>query len=64
MLDFNKPKPLKCKYELKHKILRALELAEDTLDYCQGDSWERECTKDDREKFAELLVQIRCDLLG
>ena len=36
------------------EIYEALETAESVMDYCAGDAWERECTKEDRDKFAEL----------
>lgn len=40
------------------KALRALKLAIDIMDYCQGDKWERECTKEDREKFDKLHDEL------
>ncbi len=41
------------------KALKALELAESIMDYCQGDSWERECTAEDRKRFAQLVMEVK-----
>jgi thiamine pyrophosphate-dependent acetolactate synthase large subunit-like protein len=40
------------------KAMQALRLANDVMSYCQGDAWERECTKDAREKFDKLYTQL------
>ena len=47
----------------KEKILRALELADSIMDYCGGDAWERECTKDDRNEFGKLYEEIKKELI-
>ena len=36
--------------------LKALELADGIMDYCGGDSWERECTADDRKEYQRLYA--------
>ncbi len=38
--------------------LEALELAVGIIEYCQGDAWERDCTKNDRQKFQELYDKL------
>lgn len=40
------------------KAKQALELAASIMDYCGGDAWERECTKEDRDKFDKLYKEI------
>jgi hypothetical protein len=47
---------------LNEKILRALRLADEVMGYCQGDSWERECTKDDRAEFDKLYEEIEKEI--
>jgi hypothetical protein len=41
------------------KILRALELADSIMEYCGGDAWERECTRDDRNEFSKLYEELK-----
>lgn len=36
----------------------AMKLADDVMEYCQGDAWERECTADAREAFARKYIII------
>ena len=43
---------------MNEKEREALTLARSIIDYCQGDAWERECTKDDRERFDELYNEF------
>ncbi len=53
---------LPAQLSLNARVLKALQLAEDTMDYCGGDAWERECTADDRAEFSKLLEDIRKEL--
>ena len=43
---------------MKQKMLKALELANNIMDFCPGDKWERECTAADREQFEKLYNEI------
>lgn len=38
--------------------LRALKLANETMSYCQGDSWEQEGTRGARNAFNDLFERI------
>jgi len=38
---------------------KTLELAASIMGYCGGDSWERECTQEDRGTFAKLHESIK-----
>ena len=44
---------------MKEKILKALKLAEEIMEYCAGDEWERQATKKDREEFDILYFEIK-----
>jgi len=50
------------KDDINKKILRALELADSIMDYCGGDAWERECTKNDRNEFNTLYEELLLEL--
>jgi len=39
---------------MNEEIKEALELANEIMEYCQGDAWERECTEKDRSRFQEI----------
>ena len=41
------------------KALTALDIAKSVMDYCGGDDWERDCTRDERQRFDTLLSEIR-----
>lgn len=43
---------------MNEKIKEALTLAKTIIDYCPGDSWERECTEKDRKRFDELYDEF------
>lgn len=45
--------------ELLRKALGAIEIAEEVMDYCSSDHWERKCTESNREKFNFLTNEIR-----
>ena len=55
---FAPTKLIECYTELESKMLRALELADGIMDYCAGDSWERECTAEARKEYLELYEEI------
>jgi hypothetical protein len=38
--------------------LEALQLADGVMAYCGGDAWERECTADDRGRFATIYAKL------
>lgn len=40
------------------KLIEAIVLAKEIIDYCGGDSWERECTSQSRNKFYEIYSDI------
>jgi len=40
------------------KALRAMRLANDIMDYCGADAWEREATKKDRDQFDKIYVEL------
>lgn len=48
--------------DLQKRMWEALQIAEGVMDYCAGDSWEREATADDRTKFAEAMQAFRKEL--
>lgn len=41
------------------EFIRAIILASRVMDYCGGDKWERECTKEDRSKFDVIETAMR-----
>lgn len=46
-----------CKKKLS-KAMEAIELADSIMAYAAGDAWERECTKEDRDKFRKLYEEL------
>lgn len=40
------------------KMIEALHLARSIMDYCLGDSWERECTASDRQAFDKIYDEL------
>lgn len=45
-------------YDACEKALRALYLAAEIMDYCGGDAWERECTKEERTEWKALYEAL------
>lgn len=41
------------------ELIKTLNLAGEVMDYCAGDSWERECTKDMREKVFGIIRKYK-----
>ena len=56
---FNPTETMWCYTDLETKMLRAIELADNIMDYCHGDTWERECTADDRKEYLALCEEIQ-----
>jgi hypothetical protein len=48
-------KLLRAKFRL---ALKALRIADSVMEYCGGDKWERECTKDERAKFYKIYEKL------
>jgi predicted restriction endonuclease len=40
------------------KLIEAIEIAKDIIDYCPGDAWERECTQEARDRFQEIYEEL------
>jgi hypothetical protein len=40
------------------KLIEAIEIAKDIIDYCGGDAWERECTQEARDRFQEIYEEL------
>lgn len=47
----------KMRHDLR-RAKRALVMADSIMNYCQGDKWERECTKKDRKKFDKIFEKM------
>ena len=40
------------------KLIEAIKIAKDIMDYCGGDAWERECTQEARGRFQEIYDEL------